>query len=100
HRWLELLADYDCKSPYHLGKANVVADSLSQKEQIKPLQVRALVMTLHPNLLSQTLKAQTEVIKEENVEAENLQGMDKAFEVRPDRPFVSRTEAGYHSLVI
>nr|GEV17078.1 putative reverse transcriptase domain-containing protein [Tanacetum cinerariifolium] len=73
--------DYDCKSPYHLGKANVVADSLSQKEQIKPLQVRALVMTLHPNLLSQTLKAQTEVIKEENVEAENLQGMDKAFEI-------------------
>nr|GEW53786.1 reverse transcriptase domain-containing protein [Tanacetum cinerariifolium] len=29
--------------------------------------------------------AQTEAIKEENIEAENLQGMDKAFEVRPDR---------------
>ncbi|GJY81011.1 reverse transcriptase domain-containing protein [Tanacetum coccineum] len=36
-RWLELLADYDCKIRYHLGKANVVADSLSQKERIKPL---------------------------------------------------------------
>ncbi|GJU32533.1 putative reverse transcriptase domain-containing protein [Tanacetum coccineum] len=31
-RWLELLADYDCEIRYHLGKANVVADALSQKE--------------------------------------------------------------------
>ncbi|GJW50994.1 putative reverse transcriptase domain-containing protein [Tanacetum coccineum] len=31
-RWLELLADYDCEIRYHPGKANVVADSLSQKE--------------------------------------------------------------------
>nr|GFA49163.1 reverse transcriptase domain-containing protein [Tanacetum cinerariifolium] len=30
------------------------------------------------------LKAQTEAIKEENIEAENLRGMDKAFEVRLD----------------
>nr|GEW85563.1 reverse transcriptase domain-containing protein [Tanacetum cinerariifolium] len=28
------------------GKANVVADALSRKEQIKPLRVRALVMTI------------------------------------------------------
>nr|GEV52229.1 putative reverse transcriptase domain-containing protein [Tanacetum cinerariifolium] len=83
-RWLELLADYDCEIRYHPGKANVVADALSQKERIKPLQVRALVMTLHPKLPSQILEAQTEAIKEENIEAENLRGMDKAFEVRPD----------------
>ncbi|GJS53367.1 putative reverse transcriptase domain-containing protein [Tanacetum coccineum] len=36
-RWLELLADYDCEIRYHPRKANVVADALSQKEQIKPL---------------------------------------------------------------
>ncbi|GKF10122.1 putative reverse transcriptase domain-containing protein [Tanacetum coccineum] len=53
-RWLELLADYDYKIRYHPRKANVVADALSHKERIKPLQ------------------------------AENLQGMDKAFEIRPD----------------
>ncbi|GKD00433.1 putative reverse transcriptase domain-containing protein [Tanacetum coccineum] len=31
-RWLELLADYDYEIRYYLGKANVVADALSQKE--------------------------------------------------------------------
>ncbi|GJW56766.1 putative reverse transcriptase domain-containing protein [Tanacetum coccineum] len=42
HRCIELLADYDCDIHYHPGKANVVADALSQKERIKPLRVRAL----------------------------------------------------------
>ncbi|GJR28243.1 putative reverse transcriptase domain-containing protein [Tanacetum coccineum] len=51
---LELLADYDCKIRYHPGKANVVADALIRKERIKTLR------------------------------AENLRGMDKAFEIRPD----------------
>ncbi|GJT41143.1 putative reverse transcriptase domain-containing protein [Tanacetum coccineum] len=80
HRWLELLADYDCEIRYHPGKENVVTDALSQKERIEPLRVRALVMTLHLKLPSQILKAQTEAIKEENIEAKNLRGMDKAFE--------------------
>ncbi|GJW28557.1 putative reverse transcriptase domain-containing protein [Tanacetum coccineum] len=83
-RWLELLADYDCEIRYHPGKANVVADALSRKERIKPLQVRSLVMTIHPNLPSQILKSQTEALKEENIKAENLRGMDKAFKIRPD----------------
>ncbi|GJU05418.1 putative reverse transcriptase domain-containing protein [Tanacetum coccineum] len=84
HRWLELLTDYDCEIRYHPGKTNVVADALSRKEQIKPLRVRALVMTLHPKLPSQILEAQTKAIKEENIKAKNLRGMDKAFEVRHD----------------
>ncbi|GJX03684.1 hypothetical protein Tco_0189600 [Tanacetum coccineum] len=83
-RWLELLADYDCEICYHPGKANVIADALSQKERIKPLRVRSLVMTIHLNLPSQILKAQTEALKEENIKAEKLRGMDKVFEIRLD----------------
>ncbi|GJV52930.1 putative reverse transcriptase domain-containing protein [Tanacetum coccineum] len=83
-RWLELLADYDCEIRYHPGKANVIADALSQKERIKPLRVRSLVMTIHPKLPSQIRKAQTKAIKEENIKAKNLRGMDNAFEICPD----------------
>ncbi|GJV08178.1 putative reverse transcriptase domain-containing protein [Tanacetum coccineum] len=32
-RWLELLSDYDCDIRYHPGKANVVADALSQAQK-------------------------------------------------------------------
>nr|GEU51224.1 putative reverse transcriptase domain-containing protein [Tanacetum cinerariifolium] len=83
-RWLELLADYDCEIRCHPGKADVVADALSRKERIKPLRVRSLVMTIHSKLPSQILEAQTEAIKEENIKAENLRGMDKTFEILPD----------------
>jgi hypothetical protein len=30
-RWLELVKDYDLEIHYHLGKANLVIDALSQK---------------------------------------------------------------------
>nr|GEY58914.1 reverse transcriptase domain-containing protein [Tanacetum cinerariifolium] len=59
-------------------------DALSRKERIKPLQARSLIMTIHPKLPSQIIEAQTKAIKEENIKAENLRGMDKAFEVHPD----------------
>ncbi|GJV24863.1 putative reverse transcriptase domain-containing protein [Tanacetum coccineum] len=64
--------DYDCEIRYHPGKENDVADALSRKERIKPLQVRSLVMNIHPKLPSQILKAQTEALKEENLKADNL----------------------------
>ncbi|GKB38536.1 hypothetical protein Tco_0883478 [Tanacetum coccineum] len=83
-RWLELLADYDCEIRYHPGKANVIADALSRKKQTKPLRVRSLIMTIHPKLPSQILDAQNEALKEENVKIENLQGMDKSFNIHPD----------------
>nr|GFC02533.1 putative reverse transcriptase domain-containing protein [Tanacetum cinerariifolium] len=71
-RWIELLSDYDCEIRYHLGKGNVVADALSQKDR-EPLRVRSLVMTVYTNLPKKILEAQTEAIKEENVKAENLE---------------------------
>ncbi|GJZ95623.1 putative reverse transcriptase domain-containing protein [Tanacetum coccineum] len=70
--WIELLSDYDCEIRYHPGKANVVADALSRKEREKPLRVRALVMTVYPDLTEKILQAQTEAMKEERVKAENL----------------------------
>ncbi|GJZ14553.1 putative reverse transcriptase domain-containing protein [Tanacetum coccineum] len=64
---------YDCGIRYHLGKANVVANALSRKERIKPLRVRALMMTIHNDLPKQILEAQNEAIKKKkNVKAKIL----------------------------
>ncbi|GKA38469.1 hypothetical protein Tco_0731020, partial [Tanacetum coccineum] len=83
-RWLELLSDYDCEIRYHPRKANVVADALSQKERIKPLRVRALVLRIGLNLLVQILNAQAEARKEKNFRTEDLCGMIKKLEQRID----------------
>ncbi|GKD98099.1 putative reverse transcriptase domain-containing protein, partial [Tanacetum coccineum] len=80
-RWLELLSDYDCEIRYHSGKANVVADDLSRKEQNKPLRVQALVMTISLNLPKQILEAQIEAQKPENIKNEVVGGM-----IRKDIP--------------
>nr|GEY60829.1 putative reverse transcriptase domain-containing protein [Tanacetum cinerariifolium] len=82
-RWLELLSDYDCEIHYHPEKANVVADSLSRKEQIKPLRVQALVMTIGLDLPKQILNAQTEVRKPENFKAEDVGGMIRKEKLEP-----------------
>ncbi|GJY45522.1 putative reverse transcriptase domain-containing protein [Tanacetum coccineum] len=37
-RWLEFLSAYDCEIRCHPGNANMVADALSRKEQIKTLR--------------------------------------------------------------
>ncbi|GKF47577.1 putative reverse transcriptase domain-containing protein, partial [Tanacetum coccineum] len=84
-RWLELLSDYDCEIRYHPRKANVVADALSRKERIKPLRVRALVMTISLDLPKQILSAQSEARKEENFINEDLHGMINKLEPRADR---------------
>ncbi|GJT89970.1 putative reverse transcriptase domain-containing protein, partial [Tanacetum coccineum] len=74
-RWLELLSDYDCEIRYHPGKANVVADALSRKERVKPLRVRALVMTIGLDLPKRILEAQIEARKPENLKSEDVGGM-------------------------
>ncbi|GKB76530.1 putative reverse transcriptase domain-containing protein [Tanacetum coccineum] len=83
-RWLELLSDYDCEIRYHPGKANVVANDLSRNERIKPLRVRALVLTISLDLPKQILSAQSEARKEENFINEDLHGMINKLEPRAD----------------
>nr|GEV88892.1 retrotransposon protein, putative, Ty1-copia subclass [Tanacetum cinerariifolium] len=62
------------------SKANVVADALSCKERIKPLRVRALVMTIRLNLPKRVLNAQAKARKEENYGTEDLCAMIKKLE--------------------
>ncbi|GJT07105.1 putative reverse transcriptase domain-containing protein [Tanacetum coccineum] len=92
-RWLELLSDYDYEIRYDLGKANVVADALSRKERIKPLQVRALVMTIGLNLSKRILNAQAEARKEENYGTEDLCGMIKKLKPRANRTLCLRNRS-------
>nr|GEY63358.1 hypothetical protein [Tanacetum cinerariifolium] len=73
--WLELLSDYDCEICYHPRKENVVADALSRKERIKPIRIRALVMTIGLELPKQILNAQIEARKPENIKNEDVRGM-------------------------
>jgi hypothetical protein len=52
-RWLELIKDYNLEVYYHLSKANVVTDALSQKSYcnfIDPL-LEDKFNLLHPNVL-------------------------------------------------
>nr|GFA21047.1 reverse transcriptase domain-containing protein [Tanacetum cinerariifolium] len=64
--------------------ANMVADALSRKERIKPLQVRALVTTIGLNLPKKILNAQAEARKEENYITEDLHGMINKLKPRAD----------------
>ncbi|GJT16972.1 putative reverse transcriptase domain-containing protein [Tanacetum coccineum] len=107
-RWLELLSDYDCEIRYHLGKANVVADALSKKERIKPLRVRALVVTRgvsrveltrpepepepEPDKAYRILEAQTEARKLENLKSEDVGGMLIENSKDPEKPRKEKLE--------
>jgi hypothetical protein len=50
-RWWELIKDYDLEIHYHPGKANLVADALSQKEH-----VHAAIVAQLPNELAEDFK--------------------------------------------
>ncbi|GJX31523.1 putative reverse transcriptase domain-containing protein [Tanacetum coccineum] len=56
-RWIELFSDYDCEICYHTGKGNVVTDSLSWKERVKPKRVRAMNMILQSSIKDRILAA-------------------------------------------
>ena len=70
-RWLELIKDYNLEAHYHPGKANVVADALSQKShQVEetPLSLNHAEVLAHialtSELLEQIIREQREDTKE------------------------------------
>nr|GFC34680.1 reverse transcriptase domain-containing protein [Tanacetum cinerariifolium] len=65
----------------HKEKENVMADTLSRKERMEPLQVQALVMTIGLDLPKQILEAQIEALKPKNLKNEDVGGM-----IRKDIP--------------
>ncbi|GJW99119.1 putative reverse transcriptase domain-containing protein [Tanacetum coccineum] len=83
-RWIELFSDYECEIRYHPGKANVVADVLSRKERVKPRRVRAMAMTIQPEVRGMIPAAQSEAFKQENVLAERLHRLDQQMERNED----------------
>nr|GEV75386.1 hypothetical protein [Tanacetum cinerariifolium] len=80
-RWIELFSDYDCEIRYHLGKANVVADTLSRKERVNPKRVRAMNMILQSSIKDSIQAAQKEAVDEF---AGLQRGLDKMIEQRSD----------------
>ncbi|GJS67009.1 putative reverse transcriptase domain-containing protein [Tanacetum coccineum] len=67
----------------HEKNYTTLADALSRKEQIKPLRVQALVMTIGLDLAKKILEAQTEAKKPENFEAEDVGGMIRKEKLEP-----------------
>jgi ribonuclease HI len=55
-RWLELIKDYDVEINYHPGKANVMADALSQKTYCNNLMVKEEQPALHEELEKSRIK--------------------------------------------
>ncbi|GJT32841.1 putative reverse transcriptase domain-containing protein [Tanacetum coccineum] len=80
-RWIELFSDYDCEIRYHPAKANVVADTLSRKERVKPKRVRAMNMILQSSIKDRILTAQKEAV-DESVRLQK--GLDEMIEQRSD----------------
>ncbi|KAI3796222.1 hypothetical protein L1987_38888 [Smallanthus sonchifolius] len=80
-RWLELLKDYDCEILYHPGKANVVADALSRKENRSPIRVKAYQLVITPDFMTELEAAQKEALKEENIKKERMVGQQTKLEL-------------------
>nr|GEY52082.1 hypothetical protein [Tanacetum cinerariifolium] len=100
-RWIELFSDYDCEIRYHLGKATVVADALSRKEQVKPIRVRAIAIPIQSEVKRMILAAQSEASKVEKATAEMLRDVRTLIidEAHASRYLVhSRADKTYYDL--
>jgi hypothetical protein len=64
-RWLDLIKDYDLGINYHPGKANVVANALSQRSHANHLIVKSIPSELCDEFAKLQLVTNTEVIEME-----------------------------------
>ncbi|GJV11369.1 hypothetical protein Tco_1352910 [Tanacetum coccineum] len=71
-RWLDLLKYYDCEIRYHPGKANVVADALSRKDQNKVTRISSLWIIVTSDLFDKIKLAQEQALKEKNWKNERI----------------------------
>ena len=63
---VDVVKDHDYEILYHPGKANVVADALSQRATSALIQDMCMRMTVMNQVLEIIKEAQLEAIKEEN----------------------------------
>ncbi|GJZ38324.1 hypothetical protein Tco_0584515 [Tanacetum coccineum] len=83
-RWMELLNDYDCEIRYHLGKANVVVDSLSRKEGLELIRVSAIRIEVKVDLIDKIRVVQNKALEEVNVTKERMLGKVKLLQQSED----------------
>ncbi|KAI3784173.1 hypothetical protein L1987_43267 [Smallanthus sonchifolius] len=78
-RWVELLNDYDCEIRYHPGKANVVADALSRKDNVMLHCAR-----IQTDIQTRILEAQHVSVTEGNMYEEMSCGVELLLETKPN----------------
>ena len=80
-RWLDVVKDYDYKIRYHPGKADVVADALSQKTTNTPMNGVFLKMTVITPVLEIIKDARIKAVKEENRKSDKIAGHISTFNI-------------------
>jgi len=91
-RWLELIKDYNLEVHYHPGKANVVADALSQKQHVRPLLEECFNL-LHPVVLYNTVVScslESQIIELQKTDPGIFHIKRKIKHFRVDQTFQSR----------
>lgn len=81
HWWLDVVKDYDCEIRYHLSKANIVADALSQKTTSTPMKGIFLKMTMITPVLEMFKQAQSEATNEESLNSERIVRQILSFDI-------------------
>nr|GEX76775.1 hypothetical protein [Tanacetum cinerariifolium] len=87
--------NYDREIRYHSGKANVVANALSMKEQLKPRRAWAMSMKIHSGIKARTLEAQGKASKGVNTLAEMLKDWINSLREKKMADYILLSEFGY-----